>query len=141
MVKFAKELLSQRVPEWQDAYCNYDELKEDLRRIQQHRLLGPTYTRTGSLGLLRSLVSMKADLSKTLTRTLTRRGRPEYMASLSSKPGQHSKDTLVVGFTAAHSLHLLGHFTERLFSIPNAFHTASKLQFAGAAAMPHMLIS
>ncbi|KAG0627990.1 hypothetical protein M758_2G242000 [Ceratodon purpureus] len=96
MVRFAKELQSQLVPEWQEAYCNYDELKEDLRRIQHHRLLGPTYTRTGSLGLLRSLASMKPNLSKTLTRTLTRRGRPEYMSSLSSKPGQQSKDTLLI---------------------------------------------
>lgn len=96
MVKFAKELQSQLVPEWQEAYCNYDELKKDLIRIRQHRVLGPTYTRTGSLGLLRSLASMKPNLSKTLTRTLTRRGRPEYMASLSSKPGQQSRDTLVV---------------------------------------------
>lgn len=101
MVKFGKELLGQLVPEWQDTYCSYEELKNDLKRIKQQRTMGPTYTRTGSLGLLRSLASIKPGLTNSVTRTLTRRGRPDYMVSFSSKGEQHSKDTIVVCFAAA----------------------------------------
>ncbi|KAG0606207.1 hypothetical protein M758_9G122400 [Ceratodon purpureus] len=102
MVKFSKELQSQLVPEWQEAYCAYAELKNDLKRIQQHRTMGPTYTRSGtSLGILRSIASTKAaNLTKTFTRTFSRapspRGRPDYMASLSVKPGVHSKDIIAI---------------------------------------------
>jgi len=67
MVKFGKQLESQLIPEWQDAYCNYDELKEDLKRIKHQRDMGPTLSRTGSLGLLRSIVSFKPTSSGPLT--------------------------------------------------------------------------
>ena len=38
MVKFAKQLEGSLVPEWKDAYCNYKELKRDVKRIKQERL-------------------------------------------------------------------------------------------------------
>lgn len=110
MVKFIKELQSQLVPEWEEKYCNYEELKSDLKRIQKHRTMGATYTRSGkSLGLLRSCATIHepagrvANLTKTLTRTLSRSfsharsprpGRPDYMPSFSAKLGQ--QDAIVV---------------------------------------------
>lgn len=101
MVKFAKELESQIVPEWQEAYCNFAELKSDLKRIQQHRTMGATFTRSGtSLGLLRSVASIKpSSLKQTLSRTFSRAKlsqRPDYMPSFSPKSGQPSSDTIVV---------------------------------------------
>lgn len=107
MVKFEKELQSQIVPEWQEKYCDYAELKSDLKRIHQHRTMGATYTRSGkSLGLLQSVASMEparrvANLTKTLTRTLTRTishaispRRPDYMPSSPYKALQN--DTMIV---------------------------------------------
>lgn len=108
MVNFTKELENQHVPEWQEAYCNYADLKRDLRRIHQHRTMGATYTRSGkSLGLLRSVASIEPrNLTKTLTRTITRTfsraasiaspRRSDYMPSFSPKSGQSSSDTIVV---------------------------------------------
>ncbi|KAG0581876.1 hypothetical protein KC19_3G016400 [Ceratodon purpureus] len=109
MVRFAKELRSRLVPEWEEKYCNYAELKSDLKRIQKHRTMGATYTRSGkSLGLLRSCATFHEPagrvvaLTKTLTRTLSRsfsharspRARPDYMPSFSAKSGQ--QDAIVV---------------------------------------------
>jgi hypothetical protein len=39
MVKFAKQLEGSLVPEWKGAYCNYKELKRDVKRIKADRLL------------------------------------------------------------------------------------------------------
>lgn len=39
MVKFAKQLEGSLVPEWKGAYCNYKELKRDVNRVKQDRLL------------------------------------------------------------------------------------------------------
>lgn len=107
MGKFAKELQSQLVSEWQEKYCDYAELKSDLKRIHQHRTMGATYTRSGkSLGLLQSVASVEtakraASLTKTLTRTLTRTislaispRLPEYMPSSPYKALQN--DTMIV---------------------------------------------
>ncbi|CAK9229909.1 unnamed protein product [Sphagnum troendelagicum] len=38
MVKFSKQLEGQLVPEWKDVYCNYKELKKDVKRIKQGHL-------------------------------------------------------------------------------------------------------
>lgn len=38
MVKFCKQLEGQLVPEWKDVYCNYKELKKDVKRIKQGHL-------------------------------------------------------------------------------------------------------
>lgn len=38
MVKFGKQLEGSLVQEWKDAYCNYKELKRDVKRIKQDRL-------------------------------------------------------------------------------------------------------
>lgn len=97
MVNFAEELRSQLVPEWQDAYCSYDELKHDLHDVEQHGTVEQhPMSRTGSLGLLRSLASVKPGLHKTLTRNLTQRGREGYQPSFSTRIGQQSKDTIAV---------------------------------------------
>lgn len=104
-MKFGEELQSQLVPEWQDAYCSYDELKNDLKKFEQHRTVESAYTRTGSLGLLRSLASVKPGLSKTMTRI--RRGREGYVHSLSTKIGQSSKDTIAVCFAGVCTFDLL----------------------------------
>lgn len=62
MVKFAKQLEGSLVPEWKDAYCNYKELKRDVRRIKEDRLLQVhgagervLYSRRGSLSQLHHL--------------------------------------------------------------------------------------
>jgi hypothetical protein len=38
MVKFCKQLEGQLVPEWKDVYCNYKELKKDVKRIKEGHL-------------------------------------------------------------------------------------------------------
>lgn len=92
MVKFEQQLQAELVPEWQDAYCSYAELKGDIKRIkQQNRGMGPSnYSRTGSLGLLKSLASFKPGLSG----ALSRRVRPEQMVAQSLRVS--SKDTIRV---------------------------------------------
>lgn len=102
-MKFAQRLQSELVPEWQDAYCSYSDLKMDLKRIQQQRIMGPTYTRTGSLGLLKSLASFHHHSgplhSGPLSRPGSRRaGDHASMLSFSPRPG-HSKDTIAVRHT------------------------------------------
>lgn len=97
MVKFAQQLQNEMVPEWQDAYCSYADLKQDLKRIKLQRIIGPTFTRTGSLGLLKSLASFK-HLSGPLSGPLShgpRSGRRDQNMISFSPQGQ-SKDTLLV---------------------------------------------
>lgn len=92
MVNFAEELRSQLVPEWQDAYCSYDELKQDLHDVEQHGTVEQhPMSRTGSLGLLRSLASVKPGLHKTLTRNLTQRGREGYQPLTRLESGRNRK--------------------------------------------------
>ncbi|CAM6021946.1 unnamed protein product [Sphagnum balticum] len=38
MVKFCEQLEGQLVPEWKDVYCNYKELKKDVKRIKEGHL-------------------------------------------------------------------------------------------------------
>lgn len=63
MVKFAKQLEGSLVPEWKDAYCNYKELKRDVKRIkedrslQMHNGVGIVLARRGSMLQLHSLGS------------------------------------------------------------------------------------
>uniref|UniRef100_A0A7I4DLS2 Uncharacterized protein n=1 Tax=Physcomitrium patens TaxID=3218 RepID=A0A7I4DLS2_PHYPA len=92
MVKFAQQLQAELVPEWQEAYCSYGELKADLKRIQKHRAMGPTYTRTGSLGLLKSLASMKPSISG-IGRTLSRRRVADH---ISFSPKGTTEDSIVI---------------------------------------------
>ncbi|KAG0589663.1 hypothetical protein KC19_1G037800 [Ceratodon purpureus] len=102
MVKFAQRLQAELVPEWQDAYCSYSDLKQDLTRIKQQRIMGPTFTRTGSLGLLKSLVSIKhhsgplsgGPFSGPLSHG-PRSGRRDHNI-ISFSPRGQSKDTLLV---------------------------------------------
>jgi len=96
MVKFEQQLQADLVPEWQDAYCSYAELKGDIRRIKQHNHGMPghgaanSYSRTGSLGLMKSLVSFKPGLSG----AISRRVRPDQTSAAS--PRGSSKDTIQV---------------------------------------------
>ena len=90
MVKFAQQLQNELVPEWQDAYCSYADLKLDLQRIKQLRVVGPTLTPTGSLGLLKSLASFKHQDSGPRSRP---RRDPNF---ISFSPRGQSEDTLVV---------------------------------------------
>lgn len=103
MVKFAQQLQAELVPEWQEAYCSYGELKADLKRIQKHRAMGPTYTRTGSLGLLKSLASMKPSISG-IGRTLSRRRVADH---ISFSPKGTTEDSIVVCLCAEFSLSLV----------------------------------
>lgn len=93
MVKFAQQLQNELVPEWQDAYCSYADLKLDLQRIKQLRVVGPTLTPTGSLGLLKSLASFKHQDSGPRSRP---RRDPNF---ISFSPRGQSEDTLVISKT------------------------------------------
>ncbi|CAK9274625.1 unnamed protein product [Sphagnum jensenii] len=62
MVKFSKQLEGQLVPEWKDVYCNYKELKKDVKRIKQGHLqlnvgsmIDPATAGTSDTALQRSM--------------------------------------------------------------------------------------
>ncbi|CAM6047743.1 unnamed protein product [Sphagnum compactum] len=62
MVKFCKRLEGQLVPEWKDVYCNYKELKKDVKRIKQGNLqlnvgsmIDPATAGTSDTALQRSM--------------------------------------------------------------------------------------
>ncbi len=62
MVKFYKQLEGQLVPEWKDVYCNYKELKKDVKRIKQGHLqlnvgsmIDPATAGTSDTALQRSM--------------------------------------------------------------------------------------
>ncbi|CAM6075761.1 unnamed protein product [Sphagnum tenellum] len=62
MVKFSKQLEDQLVPEWKDVYCNYKELKKDVKRIKQGHLqlnvgsmIDPATAGTADTALQRSM--------------------------------------------------------------------------------------
>ncbi|CAM6021947.1 unnamed protein product [Sphagnum balticum] len=79
MVKFSKQLEGQLVPEWRDAYCNYKQLKKDVKRIKQDRLVqnGSTIPAgsAGSSTLLRSMSSLQRNISGHLGRSLSYKNR------------------------------------------------------------------
>ena len=89
MVKFGKQLERELVPEWREAYCTYKDLKRDVKRIKHQRSTGPTFTRTGSIGLLRSIVSFKHN-----SRNL---GGPPRPDKISFSPRGQPRDVIVVG--------------------------------------------
>lgn len=89
MVKFGKQLESELVPEWREAYCTYKDLKRDVKRIKHQRNTGPTFTRTGSIGLLQSIVSFKHN-----SRTISGPLRPD---KISFSPRGQPRDVIVVG--------------------------------------------
>lgn len=69
MVKFGKQLEGSLVQEWKDAYCNYKELKRDVKRIKQDRLnssashnhhIPRNGSNGGGVGVLRSLGSISS---------------------------------------------------------------------------------
>lgn len=68
MVKFQKQLEGQLVPEWREAYCNYKQLKRNVKRIKEHyELVDATLSvdklPTNSLDVLKSLGTPLAALS------------------------------------------------------------------------------
>ncbi|CAK9228659.1 unnamed protein product [Sphagnum troendelagicum] len=79
MVKFSKQLEGQLVPEWRDAYCNYKQLKKDVKRIKQERLLqNGSIIPAGSADsstLRRSLSSLQQNISGRLGRSLSYKNR------------------------------------------------------------------
>jgi hypothetical protein len=79
MVKFSKQLEGQLVPEWRDAYCNYKQLKKDVKRIKQERLLqNGSIIPAGSADsntLRRSLSSLQKNISGHLGRSLSYKNR------------------------------------------------------------------
>lgn len=97
-MKFEQQLQAELVPEWEDAYCSYGDLKNDISRIKvinQRAPGGGAYSRTGSLGLLKSLASVKPGISGTFSRTFSRRVRPEHSGPISPlRPS--SKDVIRV---------------------------------------------
>lgn len=95
-MKFEQQLQAELVPEWEDAYCSYGDLKNDISRIKVINQRAPPgggagYSRTGSLGLLKSLASIKPGLSG----AISRRVRHEHSGPISPQYPT-SKDTIRV---------------------------------------------
>lgn len=87
-MKFGKELTAQAVPEWQDAYMDYDFLKTLLKEIQSFRLrTNPPATSPG--GLKRKLTLYRAFSG------LTRRNSTNYTPLSPSSPDLELQPILV----------------------------------------------